>query len=99
MLDWILTQNCRNTLSALDQLVRSAKNKTLLYLSKPVIRHRLNGPMSDCKSVGVLLRAIVQNSRISSNQFYKIQNRRLAEGKVARGKHKNRQKMRIKDLL
>ena len=82
----------------LDQLMRSAKNKTLLYLSKPRIRHRLDGPISDCKNVGVLPRAIAQNSHISSNQFHKIQNRRLAEGKFARGKGKNHQKMEIKYL-
>ena len=40
MLDWILSQNWRNTLhlDTVDQLVRSAKNETLLYLSEPPIR-------------------------------------------------------------
>ena len=35
MLDWILSQNRRNTLSlhTVDQLVKSAKNETLLWLA------------------------------------------------------------------
>ena len=78
--------------------MRSAKNKTLLYLSKPGISHRLDGPISGCKIVGVLPRAIAQNSYKNSNQFHKIENRRLAEGKFARGKGKNHQKMGIKYL-
>ena len=86
------------TLSAIDQLVRSAKNKTLLYLPERGIRHRLDGLISDCKDMGVLLRAVAQNSHISSNQFHKIQNQRLAKGKVAREKDKNRQKMGVKYL-
>ena len=57
-LDWILSQNCRNKLPlhTVDQLVRSAKNKMLLYLSEAGIRQRLDGPISDFKSVGVLPR-------------------------------------------
>ena len=60
MLDWIMSQNCRNTLPlhTVDQLVRSAKNEMLFYLPAPGIRHRLDGPISDCKSVGVLPRTI-----------------------------------------
>ena len=65
--------------------MRSAKNKTLLYLSEPGIRQKLDGPLSDCKHVGVFPRAIAQNPHISSNQFQKIQNRRLADGKVSHG--------------
>lgn len=54
MLDWILSRNFRNTLPlrTVDQLVGSAKNEILLYLSKQEIRHRLDGPISDCKSMG-----------------------------------------------
>ena len=35
IIDWISSQNCRNTfpLHAVDQLVRSAKNETLLWLA------------------------------------------------------------------
>ena len=68
--------------------MRSAENKTLLYLSEPGIRHRMDGPISGCKSVGVVPKAIAQN-------FQKIKpipqnsNRRLAEGSVECGKDKN----------
>ena len=43
MLDWILSQNCRNTLPlhAVDKLVRKAKNESLFHLSKPGIKHIL----------------------------------------------------------
>ena len=60
MLDWVLSQNCRNTLllQTTDQLVSSAKNEMLLYLFKPGIKHRVDGPISDCKSTGLLPRAI-----------------------------------------
>ena len=36
MVDWILPQNCRNTLPlhTVDQLARSAKNETLLWLAR-----------------------------------------------------------------
>ena len=41
----------RNTLHlhTVDQLMRSAKNDMLFYLSVQRIRHRLNGPTSECK--------------------------------------------------
>ena len=60
MLGWILLQNCRNTLPlhTAYQVVRSAKNETLLYSSKQGIRHRLDGPVSDCKSRCVPIWAI-----------------------------------------
>ena len=60
----------------------------LLYLSELGIRHRLDGPISDFKSVVVLSRAIAQNS----HKFEAIPqnpNRRLTEGSVACGKNKN----------
>ena len=51
MIDWTLSQHCRDKLDlyTVDQLVRAAKNETLFYLSQPGIRHRLTGPVSDCK--------------------------------------------------
>ena len=77
--------------------MRSAENKMLLYLSEPGIRHSLDGPISDCKSVGVLPRDIVQDSqKFKLIQLYS--NWRLAEGSVARGKDKNHQKMGMKYL-
>ena len=65
--------------------MRSIKYKTLLYLSKTGIRHRLDGPMSDCKSVCVLQRALPK----SSWKFEQIpgnSNQRLDERSVARDK-------------
>ena len=47
-------------------------NKTLLYPSDLAVRHRLHGPISDYKSVGVLLRVIARNYRKFS-QFHEIQ--------------------------
>ena len=46
MLDQILSQNSKNTLSlhVVDQLVKSAKNETLFYLSQAGIMHRLGVP-------------------------------------------------------
>ena len=65
-----MSQNCRNTLTlhTVDQQVRSAENETPFYLYETGIRHRLDGPISDCKSVGVLPRAIA--SLANSSQFY-----------------------------
>ena len=79
------------------RLVRRAKRKTLLYLSKPEIRNRLDGPKSDCKSMGVLSSAIAHTSR-NFEQIPQNSNQRLAKGYVARGKGKNYQKMGIKYL-
>ena len=65
--------------------MRSAKNKMLLDLSELGIRHRLDGPISDCKSVDMLLRAIAQNSQ----EFKPIRrnlSRWLVEESVAGGK-------------
>ena len=79
------------------QLVRRAKSKTLIYLFKPGIRHRLDGPISDCKSVGVLSSAIAHTSR-NFEQIPQNSNQRLAKGYVACGKDKNYQQMGIKYL-
>ena len=76
----------------------SSKNKTQFYLSERGIRYRLDGPISDCKSVCMLLRAIAPNLR-NFETISRNSNRSLAEGIVARGKDKNYQKMRIKYLL
>ena len=65
--------------------MRSAKNKMLLDLSELGIRHRLDGPISDRKSVDMLLRAIAQNSQ----EFKPIRrnlSRWLVEESVAGGK-------------
>ena len=76
----------------------SAKNKTQFCLSERGIRYRLDGPISDCKSVCMLLRAIAPNLR-NFETISRNSNRSLAEGIVVRGKDKNYQKMRIKYLL
>ena len=65
--------------------MRSAKSKMLLDLSELGIRHRLDEPISDCKSVDMLLRAIAQNSQ----EFKPIRrnlSRWLVEESVAGGK-------------
>ena len=65
--------------------MRSAKNKMLLDLPELGIRHRLDGPISDCKSVKMLLRAIAQNYQ----EFKPIPrnlSRWLVEESVAGGK-------------
>ena len=61
MLNWILSQNCRNTLTlhTVDQLVRSTNNEMLLYLSEEGFKHRLHG--------------LLPKTLESLSQFYKIQ--------------------------
>ena len=60
MLDWVFSQDCRNTLllHTVDQLMRNSEKEMLFYQSESEIRHRLNGPMSNCKSAGVFPRTI-----------------------------------------
>ena len=89
-------QKC-NPSAHVDLLVRIAKNKTLLYLPKLRIRRRLDGPISDCKSVDVLPRAIAQNPR-KFEPIPRNSTSRLAERSVVRSKNKNHQKMGIKCL-
>ena len=55
-----------------DQLVKGAKNEILFYLSAVVIRHTLNGPISDCKR-WVCLRGLLPKIFGSSTQLYEIQ--------------------------
>ena len=61
------------------------QNKTLLHLSEPGIRYRLEGPISDYKSVDVPQKAIAQSSRKFS-PIPQNSNCRLTEGGIARGK-------------
>ena len=70
---------------------------TLLYLSEPGIRHRMDRPVSDYKSVDVLPSVIAQNFR-KFEPIPRNSNRRLTEGSVACGKDKNHHKMRLKYL-
>ena len=52
--------------------MKGAKNEILFYLSAVVIRHTLNGPISDCKR-WVCLRGLLLKIFGSSTQLYEIQ--------------------------
>ena len=85
MLDWIWSQNCRNTLllHTVDQLLKSAKNETL-FMSN----HGLN---IDRMERYQIVKANVCFPRLLSKNSQKFEpilrnpNRRLAEGSVASG--------------
>ena len=66
----------------------------LLYLSEPGIRHKLDGLILDCESVGVLPMATAQDSR-KFEPIPRNSNRRLTDVSVACRKNKSHQKMRV----
>ena len=86
MLDWILSQNCRNTLPlhTVDQLMQSAKNETLFYPSKLRIRHRIDGLISDCKCASFTGYCLKFSKAQASSMKFKP-DWRLAEGSVECG--------------